>query len=236
MSFFDDMDEAADFWQGYDSSGPSSPKASYTHLEYQPATIPTVKPQIPTITVIPIYDAPAPTTQRQPELEDPYWSQYASVQGTADSTIPSPRLSDGRKPEMDSWGRPSLTPDQTEDSNDFENMKPTAVLRRDPYIAGAPGVDEEFADAPFGRGFDDAFASKEDIVLAPPTPGLGLVVEENDVVNSPISSPASSATSEAGLSYEDSIRELFALWRAANSERTERQFIELVTRVVHSEP
>ncbi|KAG8941129.1 hypothetical protein FRC00_012551, partial [Tulasnella sp. 408] len=185
------------------------------------------------------------------EDDSSYWSQYSKVQGSGDSTVPSPRLPNGKKPEVDEYGRPLFEvggADEHTSSAAVEVMEyqPTASLRGDLYLHGAVGVEDEFAEEPFGRGFDDAFAAKkEDEAPAVNTMvgGLGLTThtveqpeeaplasEASDSGASSESAGSSALTSEAAL--EEAMRGIYWLWKGQNADRTVEQFLSLVKRAV----
>ncbi|KAG8984186.1 hypothetical protein FRB90_005478 [Tulasnella sp. 427] len=194
--------------------------------------------------------------QQQEEDDDDanYWSQYAKVQGSGDSTVPSPRLANGKKPEVDEYGRPLFEvgedPDHQQqyahDDDDGDDgaveYQPTASLRGDPYVRGSIGVDEEFADAPFGRGFDDAFAEViRDDEKTKDVDALGLKMESLTREEAPLASEASDSgssesagstalSSEAAL--EEAMRGIYWLWKGRDEGRTVEQFLTLVRRAV----
>ncbi|KAG9005493.1 hypothetical protein FRB94_001498 [Tulasnella sp. JGI-2019a] len=123
-----EIEDAGEFWSGYDHtpSSPLSPVAGLHTLHHEtpgksgaPIHL-TMASSIPSISV-----SDASSSASSPSLpesliegretpsdghvgDDSYWSLYASVGGTADSTHPSPRLPDGKKPILDEYGRPIL--------------------------------------------------------------------------------------------------------------------------------
>lgn len=125
--------------------------------------------------------------------------------------------------------------------------QPTASLRGDPYARGSIGVEEEFAEEPFGRGFDDAFAAKDQDEKAPEVNsmvgGLGLTTHHN--VEQPEEAPLASEASDSGSSesagsnpltseaaLEEAMRGIYWLWKGQNVDRTVEQFLGLVKRAV----
>ncbi|KAG8948760.1 hypothetical protein FRC04_009371 [Tulasnella sp. 424] len=272
--------DGTDFWKGYDSSAAASPvlgsKATFSHIEYSPSTSLsfTFKPaQEPPSDVVHSSTVPelvfthhptsssatdTPESHPQPlsaveaseEDDSSYWSQYSKVQGSGDSTVPSPRLANGKKPELDDFGRPLLEvgeDDHTPSVVEVMEYQPTASLRGDPYVRGSIGVEEEFAEEPFGRGFDDAFAAKDQDEKAPEVNsmvgGLGLTTHHN--VEQPEEAPLASEASDSGSSesagsnpltseaaLEEAMRGIYWLWKGQNADRTVEQFLGLVKRAV----
>ncbi|KAG9048859.1 hypothetical protein FS837_011865 [Tulasnella sp. UAMH 9824] len=270
--------DGTDFWKGYDSSAAASPvlgsKATFTHIEYSPsssysfkAAEPPSEPDVVHSSTVPelVFTqhhtassaSDTPESHPQPlsavehsegEDDSSYWSQYSKVQGSGDSTVPSPRLPNGKKPELDEYGRPlfEVGADEHASSAAVEVMEyqPTASLRGDLYLHGAVGVEDEFAEEPFGRGFDDAFAAKKEDEAPAMVGGLGLnthataeqpeeaplASEASDSGASSESAGSSALTSEAGL--EEAMRGIYWLWKGQNADRTVEQFLSLVKRAV----
>ncbi|KAG8907126.1 hypothetical protein FRB99_005234 [Tulasnella sp. 403] len=220
------------------------PKAEVTPTTTKPASPPLI-----TITHSPISTASAESTvdttlsldappTRTDAEEDSYWAQYSSVHGTADSTAPSPRLPNGRKPELDEYGRPILSPEheqQVEEHAGVLEYEPTAVARPDAYLSGT--VEDEFGDDGFGRGFDDAFAHGHH----PSRDGLGLHVEPEAKQSEESSSPEAVATPSptqvtvsTNAALEDTIRGLYYLWKnqPGNTGRSADDFLAVVRQAV----
>ncbi|KIO19596.1 hypothetical protein M407DRAFT_246112 [Tulasnella calospora MUT 4182] len=269
--------DGTDFWKGYDSSAAASPvlgsKATFTHIEYSPSTSFSFKPAespsrvdvhsstVPELvfthhrTASSLTDTPdshpqpLSAVEHSEEDDSSYWSQYSKVQGSGDSTVPSPRLPNGKKPELDEFGRPLFEvgdDEHTPSAVEVMQYEPTASLRGDLYLHGSVGVEDEFAEEPFGRGFDDAFADKkEDEVPEVNVMVGGLGLTTHTAAEQPEEAPLASEASDSGSSesagstalasetaLEEAMRGIYWLWKGQNADRTVEQFLGLVKRAI----
>jgi len=176
--------------------------------------------------------------------DDSYWAQYSSVQGTGDSTNPSPHLPDGKKLQLDEYGRPILSPGffSSDGKGEVEHLE---------YFQPTTGEPEEARDA--GDEFQLSEVQPEDVdprddpgdaavVLlshthedGPTSLGLQLQPTETKPL---LDSPADAGSSEDGRpspvdeALRTAIKGIFRMWEAQNSRGTLDEFVDIVRQAV----
>jgi len=225
-----------------ESSLRSTPRRSNTFPTESPAaSSPFVKPNLS----VPSISFP-PTSVSQPPQphplsgEDSYWASYGVIQGTADSTIPSPRIDTKDPPQIDEYGRPIL---HVVDPDQAEHVGPTSQEESDERVLA---LQEVYAPQ-HQRALSLALQQ-----ISPRPPPIDEIQDVDEILDSPTTSlpvlstaesaytDASSPTSDSFDSdavVKSSLRGLYLLWLNAGppgTVRTSEQFISLVQDVVQT--
>ncbi|TFK41129.1 hypothetical protein BDQ12DRAFT_720836 [Crucibulum laeve] len=192
--------------------------------------------------------------------EDAYWAQYASVQGSGDSTLPSPLPRSKRKlvdPSIDPYApSDTITADriivdasnlhnpQPEIYNPLEPPSPRNLSRRlaaisprsgsPPLLAESPASDSE-TPSPFSAPADLAVPAE---ATSPLPPADGFVVVDSDKYKGEGVGPDSGSLEEieAHEALKDSIRGMYRLWKASKRKESAgpdaETFLAVVQQVI----
>lgn len=179
------------------------------------------------------------------EEDDSYWGLYSSVGGTADSTVPSPHLADGKKVELDMFGRPIASYGEVVADGFFDGHAGRT--------AGSDhGEEVFFSQTAMSVSDDDDGTSRYlgvGVDLVPPkvaesSSSLGLLLGPSDskagtttVEEAPSTPPRSTQThdpstksSEEGLRLV--IKGIYSMWLSHNAGRSMEEFMSTVKQTV----
>ncbi|KAJ3576665.1 hypothetical protein NP233_g287 [Leucocoprinus birnbaumii] len=177
------------------------------------------------------------------DTEDAYWAQYASIQGSADSTIPSPRPRDRQLQPIEGDQRvfvPSteLNPDllHGELYNPLAPPSPSSLSRRLASLPTRP-------DSPPLHEEDDASSASASATSPSPQsphPDLDEGGEPSIVLPPAANDTAQERTQTADVNYKPAdealkgtIRGLYQLWRSG--ERSQQDFMALVKQSIEEQ-